>query len=105
MGIVSVQAFEYSLLFIIMLFIGVFGIVLNRTNILAILMSLEIGLLSISLNFLLFSVFLDDIIGQLFGILVISVAACESSVGLALILVYYRVRGSILLDKASLLRF
>lgn len=98
----SIIQFSYitSLLF----FVGIFGVVLNRTNILAILMSLEIALFSISLNFLIFSVYLDDIIGQVFALFILTVAACESSIGLAIILVYYRVRGSIRVDQASLIK-
>lgn len=88
----------------LMFFIGVGGVVLNRTNILAILMSLEIALFSISLNFIIFSVYLDDIMGQIFAIFILAVAACESSIGLAIILVYYRVRGNIRVDQASLLK-
>ncbi len=88
----------------LMFFIGVGGVVLNRTNILAILMSLEITLFSISLNFIIFSVYLDDIMGQIFAIFILAVAACESSIGLAIILVYYRVRGNIRVDQASLLK-
>lgn len=88
----------------LMFFIGVVGVILNRTNILAILMSLEIALFSISLNFLIFSVYLDDIIGQIFALFILTIAACESSIGLAIILVYYRVRGSIRVDQASLLK-
>ena len=84
--------------------VGVSGVVLNRTNILAILMSLEIALFSISLNFLIFSVYLDDIIGQIFALFILTIAACESSIGLAIILVYYRVRGSVRVDQASLLK-
>lgn len=88
----------------LMFFIGVSGVILNRTNILAILMSLEISLFSISLNFLIFSVYLDDMIGQIFALFILTIAACESSIGLAIILVYYRVRGSIRIDQASLLK-
>lgn len=87
-----------------MFMIGVCGVILNRTNILAILMSLEIALFAISLNFLIFSVYLDDMIGQIFALFILTIAACESSIGLAIILVYYRVRGSIRLDQASLLK-
>lgn len=87
-----------------MFMIGVCGVILNKTNILAILMSLEIALFAISLNFLIFSVYLDDMIGQIFALFILTIAACESSIGLAIILVYYRVRGSIRLDQASLLK-
>lgn len=89
---------------ILMFFFGIGGVVLNRTNILGILMSLEIALFSVSINFLIFSLYLDDIVGQIFAIFILAVAACESSVGLAIILVYYRVRGSIRVDQASLLK-
>nr|YP_011008081.1 NADH dehydrogenase subunit 4L [Dictyotopsis propagulifera]WBP69947.1 NADH dehydrogenase subunit 4L [Dictyotopsis propagulifera] len=85
-------------------FIGVCGVVLNRTNILAVLMSLEIALFSVSLNFLIASVYLDDTIGQIFALFVLTVAACESSIGLAIILIYYRVRGSVRIDQACLLK-
>ncbi|CAM9465881.1 unnamed protein product, partial [Sphacelaria rigidula] len=67
-------------------------------------MSLEIALFPISLNFIVFSVYLDDIMGQFFAIFILAVAACESSIGLAVILVYYRVRGNIRVDQASLLK-
>nr|YP_011008360.1 NADH dehydrogenase subunit 4L [Sporochnus bolleanus]WBP70331.1 NADH dehydrogenase subunit 4L [Sporochnus bolleanus] len=84
--------------------IGVGGVVFNRTNIVVILMSLELALLAVSLNFIVFSVCLDDLIGQIFAIFILIIAACESSIGLAIILVYYRVRGSIRIDQASLLK-
>ncbi|CAN0449687.1 unnamed protein product [Ascophyllum nodosum] len=77
---------------------------LNRTNIVVVLMSLELALLSISLNFIIFSVCLGDLIGQIFAIFILIIAACESSIGLAIILVYFRVRGSIRIDQASLLK-
>nr|YP_011008325.1 NADH dehydrogenase subunit 4L [Scytothamnus australis]WBP70296.1 NADH dehydrogenase subunit 4L [Scytothamnus australis] len=92
--------FISSLMFVI----GVGGVVFNRTNIVVILMSLELSLLAVSLNFIIFSVCLDDLIGQIFAIFILIIAACESSVGLAIILVYFRVRGSIRLDQASLLK-
>ena len=92
--------FLSALLFVI----GVGGVVLNRTNIVVVLMSLELALLSVSLNFIIFSVCLSDLIGQIFAIFILIVAACESSVGLAIILVYFRVRGSIRIDQASLLK-
>nr|YP_011008395.1 NADH dehydrogenase subunit 4L [Syringoderma abyssicola]WBP70366.1 NADH dehydrogenase subunit 4L [Syringoderma abyssicola] len=95
---------QFCYLTTLIFFIGVAGVVLNRTNILAILMSLEIALFSVSLNFLIFSVYLDDMIGQIFALFILTVAACESSIGLAIILVYYRVRGSIRVDQASLLK-
>jgi len=84
--------------------IGIGGVVFNRTNIVVVLMSLELALLSVSLNFIVFSVCLGDLIGQIFAIFILIIAACESSIGLAIILVYFRVRGSIRIDQASLLK-
>ncbi|CAM9257725.1 unnamed protein product [Discosporangium mesarthrocarpum] len=95
---------QFCSLTTLMFLLGVFGVVLNRTNLLAVLMSLELALLSVSLNFLLFSVYLDDIMGQIFTLFILCIAACESSIGLAIILVYYRVRGSIRIDQASLMK-
>ncbi|CAN0460427.1 unnamed protein product, partial [Ascophyllum nodosum] len=96
----------YSFFFLaaVLFVIGVGGVVLNRTNIVVVLMSLEFALLSISLNFIIFSVCLGDLIGQIFAIFILIIAACESSIGLAIILVYFRVRGSIRIDQASLLK-
>ena len=67
-------------------------------------MSLELALLSVSLNFIIFSVCLGDLMGQIFAIFILIIAACESAIGLAIILVYFRVRGIIRLDQASLLK-
>ncbi|CAN0011731.1 unnamed protein product, partial [Ascophyllum nodosum] len=96
----------YSFFFIaaVLFVIGVGGVVLNRTNIVVVLMSLELALLLVSLNFIIFSVCLGDLIGQMFAIFILIIAACESSIGLAIILVYFRVRGSIRIDQASLLK-
>lgn len=75
--------------------IGVFGIITNRSNILIVLMCIELVLLSINLNFIVFSVYLDDVYGQIFSFFVLTIAAAESSIGLAIIILYYRVKGSI----------
>ena len=72
---------------------GIWGIFLNRKNIIIMLMSIELMLFAVNFNFLFFSVFLDDMIGQLFALLVLTVAAAESAIGLALLVIYYRVRG------------
>jgi NADH-quinone oxidoreductase subunit K len=71
------------------------GIVLNRRDIIIILMCIELVLLSQNLNFVTFSVYLDDLVGQIFTLFVLTVAAAESAIGLALLILYYRVRGSI----------
>jgi NADH-quinone oxidoreductase subunit K len=76
-------------------FIGLFGIIFNRRNILIILMCIELVLLSLNLNFILFSVYLDDLYGQLFSFFILTIAAAESAIGLAIIIIYYRIRGNI----------
>ena len=76
----------------------------NRKNILLLLLALEIMLLSVNINFVVFSVFLDDLLGQIFTLIVLTVAAAESALGLAILIVYYRVRGGIALDTVQTLR-
>ena len=73
--------------------IGIIGIFLIKKNIIIILMSIELMLLSININFILFSVYLDNITGQLFALFVVTVAAAESAIGLAILVVYYRIKG------------
>ena len=82
----------------IVFFIGLVGIVLNRKNILIIIMSIELLLLAINLNFAAFSIYLDDVIGQIFVIFVLTIAATESAIGLAVITVFYRLKNSIELE-------
>tara|TARA_B110000967_G_C18901403_1_gene575561 strand:- start:8203 stop:8529 length:327 start_codon:yes stop_codon:yes gene_type:complete len=80
-------------------FFGILGLVFNRKNIIIILMSIELILLAINLNFVIFSIYLDDILGQMFAIFVLTVAASESAIGLALLVVYYRINNTILIEK------
>ena len=82
----------------IIFFIGLIGIVLNRKNILIIIMSIELLLLAVNLNFAAFSIYLDDMIGQIFILFVLTIAATESAIGLAVITVFYRLKNSIQLD-------
>lgn len=79
--------------------VGTLGLVLNRKNILIIIMSIELMLLSVNLNFIIFSIYLDDIIGQLFVIFILTVAATESAIGLSIVAVYYKVKNTIVLDR------
>jgi NADH:ubiquinone oxidoreductase subunit K len=88
-------AIKFILVSTIMFFIGIFGIFLIKKNIIIILMSIELMLLSININFVIFSIYLDDIIGQLFALFVLTVAAAESAIGLAILVVYYRIKGII----------
>ena len=82
--------------------IGMFGLFLNQKNILIMLMSMEIMFLSLSFNLILSSVYLDDIAGQIFALLVLTVTAAESSIGLAILVVYYRIRSTITVELMSL---
>ena len=84
--------------------IGLVGFLVNRKNILLLLLALEIMLLAVNINFVVFSVFLDDLLGQVFTLIVLTVAAAESALGLAILIVYYRVRGGIALDTVQTLR-
>ena len=84
--------------------IGLAGVILNRKHIILILMCREIILLAVNLNLITFSVFLDDIVGQIFALLVLTVAAAESSIGLAVLVAYYRRRGTISVMGPPVLR-
>ncbi|WPT18725.1 NADH-ubiquinone oxidoreductase chain 4L (mitochondrion) [Picochlorum sp. SENEW3] len=77
---------------------------MNRKNILVMLMSIELMLLAVNMNFLVFSVYLDDVVGQMFALFVLTVAAAESAIGLALLVVYYRIRGTIQVEYINLIR-
>ncbi len=88
----------------VLFLLGLSGIFLNRKNIIILLMSVELMLLSINFNFIIFSVFLDDILGQLFALLVLTVAAAESAIGLAILVIYYRIRGTIAIEFIDLMK-
>ena len=85
--------------FVILFFIGILGLVLNRKNIIITLMALELMLLAVNLNFIIFSVYLDDIVGQVFVLFILTIAATESSIGLALLMVYFKLKNSIHMEK------
>ena len=84
--------------------IGVLGIFLNRKNVIIILMSVELILLSVSINFVAFSSFLGDLFGQVFVMFVLTVAAAESAIGLAILMVYFRNRGSIAVEDINMMK-
>ena len=75
--------------------IGLLGLVLNRKNVLIAIVSIELLLLSVNLNFIFFSIYLDDILGQLFVLFVLPIAATESAIGLAILTVFYKLRDSV----------
>jgi len=95
---------QYLFVAMVLFLIGLSGIFLNRKNIIILLMSIELMLLSINFNFIIFSVFLDDILGQLFALLILTVAAAESAIGLAILVIYYRVRGTIAIEFIDLMK-
>jgi NADH-quinone oxidoreductase subunit K len=84
--------------------IGVFGIFLNRKNVIIILMSIELMLLAVNINFVAFSAFLGDLVGQIFVLLILTVAAAEAAIGLAIVVVYFRNRGTIAVDDIHLMK-
>jgi len=84
--------------------LGIFGVFLNRKNVIVILMSVELILLSVNLNFVAFSAFLGDLVGQVFALLVLTVAAAEAAIGLAILVVFYRNRGSIAVEDINLMK-
>ena len=81
--------------------LGVFGIFLNRKNVIIILMSVELMLLAVNINFVAFSAFLGDLVGQVFALLVLTVAAAEAAIGLAILVTFFRNRGSIAVEDVS----
>ena len=81
--------------------IGVVGIFVNRKNIIVILMAIELILLSVNINLVAFSAFLGDLTGQIFAMLVLTVAAAEAAIGLAVLVIYFRNRGTIAVDDAK----
>ena len=95
---------HYLTLSAILLVLGVFGIFLNRKNVIIILMSIELVLLAADLNLVAFSAQLGDLTGQVFTLFVLTVAAAESAIGLAILVVYFRNRGSIQVEDVTMMR-
>jgi len=84
--------------------IGVFGIFINRKNVIIILMSIELIQLAVNINLVAFSVFLGDLVGQVFALFVLTVAAAEAAIGLAILVVYFRNRGTIAVEDINLMK-
>jgi NADH-quinone oxidoreductase subunit K len=81
--------------------LGVFGIILNRKNVIIILMAIELILLAVNINLVAFSAFLHDMVGQVFAMFVLTVAAGEAAIGLAILVIYFRARGTIAVDDIN----
>jgi NADH-quinone oxidoreductase subunit K len=84
--------------------IGVFGIFLNRKNVIVILMSIELILLAVNINFVAFSYYLHDLVGQVFALFVLTVAAAEAAIGLAILVTYFRGRRSIAVEDVNMMK-
>ena len=95
---------HYIVVSSILFVLGVLGIFLNRKNIIVILMSVELILLAVNINFVAFSVFLNDLVGQIFAMFVLTVAAGEAAIGLAILVIYFRNRGTIAVDDVRQMR-
>jgi NADH-quinone oxidoreductase subunit K len=101
---VEIGLHHYLTVAAVLFTLGVFGIFLNRKNVIVILMSIELILLAVNINLVAFSTHLGDIVGQVFALLVLTVAAAEASIGLAILVVYFRNRGSIAVEDINMMR-
>ena len=99
-----VGLFHYLFVAALLLVMGIFGIFLNRKNVIVILMSVELILLAVNINLVAFSTHSGDLTGQVFALLVLTVAAAEAAIGLAVLVAYYRNRGSIAVDDINALK-
>ena len=100
----SVGLAHYLTVAAILLVLGVFGIFLNRKNVIVILMSIELILLAVNINLVAFSAALNDLSGQILAMFVLTVAAAEAAIGLAIVVVYFRNRGSIEVEDVNLMK-
>jgi NADH-quinone oxidoreductase subunit K len=101
---VTIGLSHYLTVAAILFTIGIFGIFINRKNVIVILMSIELILLAVNINLVAFSAFLGDLVGQVFALFVLTVAAAEASIGLAILVVFYRNRGSIAVEDINVMR-
>ena len=101
---INIALGHYLILAAIIFTIGIIGIFLNRKNVIIILMSIELILLAVNINLVSFSIFIQDLTGQIFTMFILTVAAAEAAIGLAIIVVYYRNKGSIRIEDISSLK-
>lgn len=100
----DIQTIHYLIVAALLFTIGIFGIFLNRRNVIVILMSIELMLLAVNINFVAFSAALGDITGQVFTMFILTVAAAEAAIGLAILVVFFRKRGSIAVEDLSTMK-
>ena len=101
MMINNISLQHYLILSALLFAVGVTGLFMNRKSVITILMSIELMLLAVNINFVAFSVHLQDIVGQVFSIIILSIAAAEISIGLAILVLYFRNRGSIEIEDIN----
>ena len=104
MSIFEIGLSHYLTVAAVLFTLGVFGIFLNRKNVIIILMSVELILLAVNINLVAFSIYLNDMAGQVFAMLVLTVAAAETAIGLAIIVVYFRNRGTIAVEDINVMK-
>ncbi len=104
MPLLEIGLSHYLTLAAVLFTLGVFGIFLNRKNVIIILMSVELMLLAVNINFVAFSSFLNEMSGQVFTMFVLTVAAAEAAIGLAILVIFFRNRGSIAVEDISTLK-
>ena len=95
---------HYLVVAAVLFSLGIFGVFLNSKNVIIILMSIELILLAVNINLVAFSSFLGDLVGQVFALLVLTVAAGEAAIGLAILVVYFRNRGSIAVEDVNMMK-
>ncbi len=100
----TIELGHYLTVSAIVFTLGIFGIFLNRKNVIVILMSIELILLAVNINLVAFSTHLGDLVGQVFAMIVLTVAAAEAAIGLAILVVFFRNRGSISVDDINLMK-
>ena len=100
----EVGLIHYLFVAALLLVMGIFGIFLNRKNVIVILMSIELILLAVNINFVAFSAALNDMAGQIMAMFVLTVAAAEAAIGLAIVVIYFRNRGSIEVEDVNLMK-
>ena len=105
MNLIGGVGLEAFLMVAAMLFvIGIFGIFLNRKNVIVVLMSIELMLLAVNINLVAFSAHLGDLVGQVFALFVLPVAAAEAAIGLAILVCFFRVRGTIAVEDVNMMK-
>ena len=104
LGFLIVGLSHYLAVAAILFTIGIVGIFINRKNVIVILMSVELILLAVNINMVAFSTHLNDIVGQVFALLILTVAAAEAAIGLAILVVFFRNRGSIAVEDVNMMK-